>query len=409
MPRQLRAAAIPSQPNGASTGPQTQGSAPALGSLTSPARVKRVKLIWLAALAAFALTAVAVTASSASAAEPEWGHCVSVKSKGHFEDGNCTKEDFKENKAHEKKYKGKFEWDSGAAAACFAQKHGKYKDAGCTELDEKKGAPKGKYEKTGGPKFTAEAGAGILKTAINNCHEFNKHPRGPGCNYEMTPISPAVECESEHATGEAAGSDQVTNVSVRFKGCVAFGSPATTEGLAAGEIQVNPLKGRLGYINKATHEVGVLLEPVTSGGVFAEFLSVEGEVLQRVGEGNATEGSFYEETGPGEPTGHDGIISPITPVNQMTHTFTQVYRLEELNPYIPPQCAKVSCKQEEDFGGEGTVDFLNIPSHFEGGPLEELEVDQTYPQQEELGYEWDSGGEEITNVNTVEGNVEIKG
>ena len=63
--------------------------------------MKRVKLIWLAAVAAFALTAVAVTAGSASAAEPEWGHCVPVKSKGHYEDGNCTKEDFKENKKHE--------------------------------------------------------------------------------------------------------------------------------------------------------------------------------------------------------------------------------------------------------------------------------------------------------------------
>ena len=101
--------------------------------------MKRVKLIWLAVMAAFALTAVAVTAGSASAAEPEWGHCVSVKSKGHYEDSNCTKEDFKENKKHVKKYKGKFEWDSGAAAACFGQKHGKYKDAGCTELRRKEG------------------------------------------------------------------------------------------------------------------------------------------------------------------------------------------------------------------------------------------------------------------------------
>ena len=56
----------------------------------------------------------------------------SVKSKGHYEDSNCSKEDFKENKAQVKKYKGKFEWVPGAAAACFAQKHGKYKDAACT-------------------------------------------------------------------------------------------------------------------------------------------------------------------------------------------------------------------------------------------------------------------------------------
>ena len=37
----------------------------------------------------------------------------------------------KENKKHEKKYKGKFEWFPGTAALCIPQKKGKYKDAGC--------------------------------------------------------------------------------------------------------------------------------------------------------------------------------------------------------------------------------------------------------------------------------------
>ena len=60
-----------------------------------------------------------------------------------------------------------------------------------------------------------------------------------------------MECETEHATGEAVASDEVANVSVRFKGCTFFGDPATTAGLAAGEIQTNLLKGKLGYIKKA--------------------------------------------------------------------------------------------------------------------------------------------------------------
>ena len=80
-----------------------------------------------------------------------------MKSKGHYEDSNCAKEDFKENKKHEKKCKGKFEWDSGAAAVCFAQKHGKYKDAGCTGLDEKKGAAQGQIRKTGSPNSPGKA------------------------------------------------------------------------------------------------------------------------------------------------------------------------------------------------------------------------------------------------------------
>ena len=235
--------------------------------------MKRVKLIWLGALAAFALTAVAVTAASASAAEPEWGHCVSVKSKGHYEDSNCSKEDFKENKAHVKKYKGKFEWVPGAAAACFAQKHGKYKDAACTEEDLKKGAPKGKYEKTGGPKFTGEGGAGVLKTGQYECQEegggseYVAVPRSsPTCEEYRNDGEGTVECETEHASGEASGTDEVSDVSVRFKGCTSFGDPATTHGLPAGEIETNKLKGHLGYINKAKQEVGVLLEPSNAGG-----------------------------------------------------------------------------------------------------------------------------------------------
>ena len=108
-------------------------------------------------IAAFALTAVAVTAGSASAAEPEWGHCVPVKSKGHYEDGNCTKEDFKENKAHERKYKGKFEWDSGAAAACFAQKHGKYKNAGCTDLTKRRASRRANTKRQAAPNSQAKA------------------------------------------------------------------------------------------------------------------------------------------------------------------------------------------------------------------------------------------------------------
>ena len=118
----------------------------------------------------------------------------------------------------------------------------------------------------------------------------------------------------------------------------------------------------------------MLLEPTQAKGLFAEFLAQEGAVAFKVGVGNAAEGAFYEET-PGTPTGNDGIISPITPVNQMTHTFTQDYRVETLEPYEPASChVSHTCPKgsEGEFGPN--KDFLNIPSHFEGGPLEALEV-----------------------------------
>ncbi len=377
--------------------------------------MRHLKLIGLSLIAAFAFVAVA-SVGSASAAEPEWGHCVAVKSKGHYEDKNCSKEDFKENKQHEKKYKGKFEWIPGAAATCFAQKHGKYKDSGCTELDEKKGQPKGKYEKTGGPKFTGAGGAGVLRAFGYNCpvegsenELFHRVPR-EDCAPETVHTSggPVVECQNEAATGEATGTDEVGNVSVRFTGCTSFGLPATSEGLAAGEIQTTALKGRLGYINKAKHEVGVLLEPAAAGGRFAAFQVISGLLEIQVGVGNSAEGTFYEGEGtPGTPSGNDGIISPVTPVDQMTHTFTQNYRIEE-RKFPCPGCTAGQVGEEIGFA------YLNAPNSFEGGQFEALEfyeegTGKFSEQPRGDSTEWGPAGDEVTNVNTVEGEAEIKG
>ena len=197
---------------------------------------------------------------------------------------------------------------------------------------------------------------------------------------------------------------------MRFAGCTSFGEPATTPGLPAGEIQTAPFKGRLGYINKATHAVGVLLQPATAGGPFAEFEVFEGQKVDHVGAGSAAEGAFYEEAS-GTPTGNDGVISPITPINQMTHTFTQNYRTETIAPYEPVSCPiSHTCPHgDENFAEEPAKDILNIPSHFEGGPVEALE---NYLANSEPGNgtgSWSPAGQEITNVNTVEGEAEIKG
>jgi hypothetical protein len=369
--------------------------------------MRRIRIVGLCLIAVFAVVAVAAT--SASAAEPEWGHCVAHK-KGEYTEGNCKT---KSAKAH----KGKFEWLSGAVG-CYAQKKGEYTNSSCTTKSAK--AHKGKYEKTGGGKFTAAGGAGVLKTFLYSCRlpgqNGGNHPgsRVPheDCESFYGGIPVQVECASEHASGESAGSDEVANVSVRFTGCSTFGLPATSPGLPAGEIQTNQLKGRLGYINKSAHEVGVLLEPAAAGGQFAEFEVLEGELMEHVGVGSATEGAFYEEAH-GAPTGNDGIISPIVPVNQMTHTFTQNYRIEVKEPYLPLSCpiSPLSCPRGTESGlDEGTQDEddLNIPSHFEGGQFEALEVHQVNTESNETTA-WAPAGEEITNVNTVEGEAEIKG
>ena len=140
----------------------------------------------------------------------------------------------------------------------------------------------------------------------------------------------------------------------------------------------------------------MLLEPATSGAPFAQFQCLfEGEESEKegdhitVGVGNAVEGAFYKPEATG---GNDGIISPITPVNTMTTALTQEYRVNNL---------------PEGGGSE------NIPSKFEGGPTDALEM--YLESKEEFGNNfgehsslWSSAGEEVNNVNTTEGEVEIK-
>lgn len=384
--------------------------------------MRRLKILGLCLVAVFALGALAATVAQAEG--PEWGRCLHVEpekgkevKKGNYEDPNCQKVAMTTKKGVEvPSHKGAYEWYGGAKQYCGKQKKAefKYKDKACSVVAEKKGVPdnKGKYEWGPGAKFTAVGGAGVLNATFDLCRIAGSSQSLPrkDCTEEGKPSYFAepvarVECTSERATGEAVGTDEVADVSVRFTGCAFSGTPATTTGLPAGEIQVNQLKGRLGYIDKAKSEVGVLLEPATPGGQFAVFTVEEGNLTVHVGVGNATEGSFYEEFAtPGVPNGHDGLISPITPVDQMTHTFTQNYRGEEL---------KVPCPESENCSHEYAterIEFRNVPTSFEGGPVEALEA-KTAAEEGGIVYEataWGAAGEELTNTNTVEGEVEIK-
>jgi len=375
--------------------------------------VRHLKMVGLCLLAVFALGAVA--ASAAQAEGPEWGRCVKLaKNKGKYKDANCTELEGKVKHAGKPteefvpKAKGDYEWVGGADTTCYPEpaKKGKYKDAACAELEGKtngkgefKAKEKGGYEKiVGGPKFTGVGGAGTLQANYQLCvvelePEEDYEVRLPASHCkEVLPYGKplGVECKSEHASGEAVGTNGVANVHVRFTGCLALGSVACeSAGLAPGEIETNTLKGSLGYIEKATHSVGVLLEPNTANGLFVKFdcPKLNKEII--VGVGNATEGAVYAPEATG---GYDGIISPITPVDQMTPTFTQEY--------------KTNASEE------------NIPTHFEGGHIDLLEAAliAEEPEEKEFFEEWgvnyssmwSKAGETITNVNTVEGEDEIK-
>jgi hypothetical protein len=315
-------------------------------------------MVGLCLVAVFALAAV--TAASASAASPEWGKC-EAQAGGKYEDSNC------QTKAKGKTGVKAFEWHKGATLPNIP--------------------------------FTGESvgNGGVL-------YQGNLYCEGPEGEVLIgTPGHPLsrsqcaakkgkfqeggdifVECEKENATGEASGKANVVNVHVTFKGCKLFGnSPCSSAGAASGEVKTNALKGKLGIIKKATKEVGVLLEPVTKHGPFANFDCGGGETPITVGVGNTKDGAFWLPENKG---GDDQIISPITPVNQMTTKFTQIYSTNHEEP------------------------VENIPNKFEGKPRSSLEsYDELYIGETLEGQSpWSAAGEEVTNVNTPEKPGEIK-
>jgi hypothetical protein len=312
----------------------------------------------------------------------------------------------------------------------FEAKQVKYVDANCTEKNPKEArayvllkAPEVENlrlnylgKETANVPFTGHSvgGGGILWTDLRECNPvtgYGIRTTRQKCAEEGYKESYngglEVECANEAATGETYSKNRLQNIHVKFTGCVVLGSnPCTGEGKASGEIETNTLEGKLGWINKSTKEVGVLLEPEQHHGTFAEFTCAAGggtKVI--VGAGNKKDGAEwvmgekYPEGCWGAPGatsscpgatpaeekhgGYDGIISPITPVNQMTSEFTQVYSLESEEPYS------------------------NIPSHLEGKHLDVLEASSEVTLVEAHDM-WSAAGEEITNVNVSEEEGEIK-
>jgi hypothetical protein len=310
--------------------------------------VRHVRMLGLCL--AVAIAVVAFTASGASAL-PEWGKC-EAKTGGKYSDSNCTKK--------AKAGQGSFEFKKGKELKPI--------------------------------KFSGQnvGSGGVLNTQLQFCEgpENVQETRIPKkkCIEEGgaigTPLgeNTAIECASEHNNGEAAGTNEVRNIAVVFHGCLLFGSAPCSNGPEEGEIRVNPLKGKLGYIKKSEKSVGVLLEPAKKKGEFAKF-DCAGILSTVVGVGNTKEGAWYE---PETTGGYDGIISPITPVNTMTSKYEQVFTVNLEN-------------------------HQNIPSKFEGKHIELLE-DYTFNAEEPEHHTtmWSPAGEEITNVNTAEEEGEIK-
>jgi hypothetical protein len=299
----------------------------------------------------FALGAYAVSSASAL---PEWGKC-EAQAGGKYEDKNCTV------KAKGKTGKHSYEWHKGKTLSPVKFTGHNVGSGGVL---------------TAGGRICYDPATGeTARTTRAKCKQKGWTEEELGEEGLAK-----VECEGETSSGEATGQNSITNIHVTFKGCALFGVfPCNSAGQAAGEVDTNLLKGYLGYISKPKKEVGVLLEPAAKHGRFAEFLCGGFDEVV-VGVGNSKEGAQFEPESKG---GYDEIISPITPVNQMTGKYTQVYSIESKFP------------------------FLNIPSKFEGKHLSALES-YTRTTEENVTLEWAGAGEEITNVNTPEEEGEIR-
>ena len=260
---------------------------------------------------------------------------------------------------------------------CEAKAGGKYSDANC-QVKAAKGKGTHEWVKATAlknKKFRGEGGTGILNVKYRSCEgpeglsERTAECEAKGWNEGAL----AVECETEAATGEVHGTKEVNNIEVRFKGCKVYGSTPCSNTPIEGEIDVNPLKGTLGYINKAKKEVGIDLNPKTKKGEFAKFncAGIIGTVVGTDPKSKGESAPVYPPKG-----GGDGIISPITPVNTMTTKYTQTYTTTE----------------EDE----------NIPNKFEGKPLQVLESYGFNAAEPKYSWLWSKSGEVITNVNTLE-------
>jgi hypothetical protein len=333
-------------------------------------------MVGLSLVAVFAIAAIAATSASAL---PEWGKCAKIGAKGgKYTDSNCTKK-AKKNAAGE--FLGEYEWKKGKEIANV-------------------------------PFTGASVGSGgVLYAEWAFCREgstFNeflgRHTRAAcqahGASFHRVHEGfPTVECTAENSSGEASGTNSVLGVHVTFTGCKAFGV-VPCENVGPEEVKTNELKGKLGYLNKAAKEAGVLLEPAKKHGTFAEFTCPGLEVGEVVGGGNIKEGAAHTTSGCTQecPTatpeeekfgGYDGVISPITPVNVMTSTFTQEYK-------VVGSGSNETCPE-------------NVPNKFQGKHIDLLE---NYPYAVSSGPKesgmWGCSGEEITNVNTPSEPGEIK-
>jgi hypothetical protein len=313
-----------------------------------------MRIVGLAVVAVVAATAYATGNASAL---PEFGRClVQEAHEGKYSNSNCTT---KAKKVGEK-LTGEFEWHNSTT---FTQE--------------------GHLNEVGG--FFEKTTPLTLTSIVIKCQPNEEHVAKCREGETEERVAQNVECTggSEQDLGRfsATSDKEIIHYHAIWFGCKALGIPCGN-GPGVGTIATNELKGTLGYVKKAApREVGIDWRP-ESGREFAKFTC--GSVSFIVGGATEREGPFYS------PKGGGAVIGTVTPINEMVGQITQVLT-----------------------ANEETAE--NIPSNFEGKPLQALEAWTFNPNVLGKGSKWGPAGETVTSQITLcglcdngVGNTEIK-
>ncbi|HET9677262.1 MAG TPA: hypothetical protein VFP21_07145, partial [Solirubrobacterales bacterium] len=130
---------------------------------------------------------------------------------------------------------------------------------------------------------------------------------GGEVNARLGEFDRILECSGSEGNGEITG-PRTTLSSYAFTGCVAkplggIGSilKCKSAGASEEEIRSETIEADLVYLDQATHEVAMLLNP--DGGTYMEF-ECEGTAIKAIG----------------------SFLSPVDPVNQLASSFTAILK-----------------------------------------------------------------------------------
>jgi hypothetical protein len=325
--------------------------------------VRQVRMRVLGLVFASALMAAALMAGSASAALPEWGRCqVSPTTEGKYTEANCL---LKANRVHGKST-GAYEWNNSTTF------EGKKEQ---TQI----------YDGFAGPR---QGQITTFSASFVKCLPSEERLAScrPGETEEVVPVT--VTCNASASEGHfVTKSDKEIVLDWRLSECQDANGETCGNGVGGygNEIWTKTLKGVLGYIKRgAPEEVGIAWKPL-EGNEWAKFAcgSTTDIVLGGV---NKKEGPAYPA-----PGGGAGVITAVAPIDQMGYGVDFTFMTDEAT--------------EE-----------NLPTGFEGGPLQELEGYFYNTETVAKGSKWSrasipQGPLELTvcgNCNNGEGRSEIR-